>query len=476
MASMFKFFQTGCRFFLIILSLLGAKNCVASQLENTLDTIIAAAHSKATIGVMVQSMQTGKVLYQKNANELLIPASNLKLFTAYTALSQLGSDFHFQTEFLTDASSIKNGMIDGSLYAKFRGDPVLSLDDLSRMVAELSHQGVMQIRGNILVDNTLYDRRGISPGTVPEDQNYCYAAPVDALILNRNCLSVFLSPAKRIGQLAHLMFPHQVAIPIRNNVVTKNGRCHLKLTPLNNQEYELSGCVRPRNQKLGMSIALLDSREYGQNAMLALLQRYGIRFAGNVLPIHQETQRLHVLVSHDSKPLNELVFDMMKHSDNLIANSLYKQIGANYFNQAGSWENSGQAIYRILTQQHRMDLRKMVMIDGSGLSRYNLTTPAQFVQLLNVAYHDNRVAAPFITSLPVGGLNGTLRHRMLSSDMRGRVHAKTGTMKGVSALSGYIETTGHEILAFSIIVNNFKGSAGRFRILEDKICKALSVA
>jgi D-alanyl-D-alanine carboxypeptidase/D-alanyl-D-alanine-endopeptidase (penicillin-binding protein 4) len=447
-----------------------------TRIESGIDNLLANLQGRANVGIIVQSMRTGQVLYQKNASELLVPASNLKLFTAYAALARLGPNFRYQTQFLTDApGGIHDGALEGNLYAKFSGDPEFDLDDLTEMVANLKHLGLHTVRGNLFVDNSNYQREGFSPGTVPEDKNYCYAAPVDALILDNNCASVTLLPGKQVGAPARLIFPKGIQVPMRNNVVTRRyGPCGLRLTD-DGTGYELTGCVRTHHRAAGISFPLQNSKPYGEAAIRSLLQKYGIQITGAVQPSAINLPRpLHLLSAHYSRPLSDLVFHMLKTSDNLIANSLFKQVGAHYFNEPGSWNNGGKAVYQILTDRGSLNLSNMVMVDGSGLSRYNLVSPWQISQLLTAAYRDNSLATPFISSLPIGGINGTLKHRMGTRDMIGRVRAKTGTMKGVSSLSGYIQTTNQDVLVFSIIVNDFRGSAARFRLLEDRICRVLS--
>src|SRR5579864_5510344 len=127
--------------------LTSAEAAQANDIPQDIDRILWAFHPRAKIGIVVQSMQTGQILYQRNQDELLVPASNLKLFTAYAALDKLGPQFKFQTQLLTDATSFNNGMLEGNLYAKFNGDPELELEDLENLVIDLKNRGVREIKG-----------------------------------------------------------------------------------------------------------------------------------------------------------------------------------------------------------------------------------------------------------------------------------------------------------------------------------------
>jgi len=178
------------------------------------------------------------------------------------------------------------------------------------------------------------------------------------------------------------------------------------------------------------------------------------------------------LQEHDSKPLSVLVLEMMRKSDNLFANALFKTIGAHYNKRSASWENSSTAEKAILEANH-IDTTGMRIIDGSGLSRDNRVTPEQLSQVLVAAYQDPAIRNVYLQALPVGGINGTLKNRLGTRDIIGKVRAKTGSMHGVSSLSGYVETQSGEMLVFSIIVNDFVGGLYPYRMMEDKLCRVL---
>lgn len=447
------------------------------KLNTRINSVLASSKSKAEVGIIIQSMSTGAVVYQKNANQLLLPASNLKIFTAYAALQQLGPEFKYHTQLLTDATTISNGVIDGNLYVKFDGDPELEVKDLNMMIASLSRQGIHTVTGNFYVDANHYDDQGTAPGTLASDTRYCYGAPIGAVILNHNCASLRVLPGRKVGQQAQLSSLLNVPLPIHNNVITKavTKNCPLRLTESDDNKYYLNGCVKPKSRAAGLSFAVRDSKAYGEEIMRSLLAQHQIKVAG-MAERNPANLPLKVLVSYESRPLKDLVYDMLKKSDNIIANSLFKNVGADYFKQSGTWENSSQAMHAILAKNTISNPVNGVIIDGSGLSMNNRVTATQILQVLNNAYHDPMLAANFIPALPVSGINGTLKHRMRDVHMAGKVKAKTGSMKneGVSSLSGYVETINHEIYAFSIIVNSRGHWLGQYRILEDKICRVLS--
>lgn len=437
-----------------------------------LQRIVDEMNRHATAGVAVESLRTRELIYQKDANQFFSPASNMKVITAFAALKFLGPNFTYHTRLMTDSqATVNNGVLEGNLYLQYSGDPTLQLEDIDKLFNQLTARGIHAVRGRLMVDTSRYVDEGISPGTESNDQAYCYGAPISTATINRNCVSFKMVPTET-GKLARLEFPYNVPLKISNNVVTRGARyCHYSFKMLPDGSYALTGCVR---QPASFTIALPAGSRYGESAASALLARNGVNVIGNELPVASESQ-MQMLADAHSAPLSTLVVDMMKRSDNLIANALFKTVGALYNRAPATWENSGAAVRTILKENH-VDTAGMQVIDGSGLSRDNRVTPLQLLQVLTVAYNDPAVAPTYLQALPVGGLNGTLRNRLGTRDIIGKVKAKTGTMHGVSSLSGYVEGNSGEILAFSIIVNDFNGGVYIYHTLQDKLCRVMRMS
>src|SRR3990167_6187029 len=191
-----------------------------AQLNNELNRLIQTNLSNADISVYVRSMKYGDMLYARNIHRLLIPASTLKIFTAEAALLYLGPDYRFSTQLLTDAKSIKNGVLQGNLYVVLNGDPSLTYYDLADLLLNLRSQQIQAIAGNVYIDNTAYDQSFYGPGWIWKDKSYCYAAPISASIINHNCLSFKVAPSKTPGKAAEVVkFPKYFYPSIRNGVV-----------------------------------------------------------------------------------------------------------------------------------------------------------------------------------------------------------------------------------------------------------------
>lgn len=438
----------------------------------SLEQIVSDMSRRASAGILVRSLKSGQVLYAKNADQFFAPASNMKVVTAFAGLKFLGLGFVYRTRLLTDAPTVTpvNGVLQGNLYLKYDGDPSLEFSDLKTVFDALTAQGIQRIQGNLYVDTSRYDHVGISPGTEDHDLGYCYGAPVTASILNRNCVTVKLYSGN-LGAPARLAFPYDVSLPVTNNVVTGNNSCHLSVQHTAQGHYILNGCIPRRQTGMELTMTIPGDAQYGEEAAVKLLSQTGIQVLGTTLPTKPDAQ-LMLIAQHESKPLSDLVVEMMKKSDNLIANALFKSIGAAYNKQSASWENSSAAVRAIL-QKNGVDTRGMVIVDGSGLSRNNQVSPTQLVQILTAAYKDPAISSLYEEALPVGGLSGTLKHRLGSRDIIGKVKAKTGSMHGVSSLSGYVEAHDGEVLVFSIIVNDFAGGLYPYRAMEDNVCRVL---
>lgn len=442
------------------------------QLRNTLNSIINVGRNTADIAVYVKSMHDGEVLYGHQTNQPMTPASTMKILTAEAALIYLGPQYRFSTQLLTDAKLIKNGVLQGNLYIVLSGDPTLTYNDLVELMLTLRSQQINSIAGNVYIDNTAYDQRFYGPGWVNKDKNYCYAAPISASIINHNCLPLTLAPSKP-GQAARVMTSSKYFYPtIRNSVVTRSSHsCSIRLSKESGSSISIDGCMPKGRYPWGISYVVADVPEYNRALFKNLLSRLSVTVYGNIT-FGSAPQQVLALGMHSSKLLPELIKEMLKKSDNVIAGALFKKLGQLYSHQPGSWENGSLAVSQILATQAGVNISGMRILDGSGLSPYNLATPAQMMQVLEFAYHHAPTKDHFVSSLPIAGVDGTLKHRMWN--IARKVRAKTGTISGVVSLAGYTVSADNEPLAFVIMINGSKGMGWRYKGIEDKLVTALT--
>ncbi len=443
----------------------------SDQLAATISSIINNANVRADIGVYVKSMQSGDILYSRKVTEPLTPASTMKILTAEAALIYLTPDYRFTTKMLTNATGVKNGVLQGDLYIVLSGDPTLTYNDLLDLMEALKSEQIQSIAGNVYIDNTAYDQSFYGPGWIRQDKGYCYAAPISASIINHNCMSFPPARAKSVPSTKMVKFKSKH----KRNVASRSYRsraCALRLARMPGSDITIEGCSnKGRLVYSGASHVVTDVPEYNRSLFKSVLSQLGVRVYGSVT-FGSAGSGLEVVGSHESEPLKKLVYTMLKKSDNIIAGALFKKLGQVYSRQPGSWENGSLAVSQILSRRAGVTISGMRILDGSGLSPDNLATAQQMMQVLDFAYHHEGTREEFVSALPIAGVDGTLKHRM--GNIARKIRAKTGTISGVVSLAGYAQSSDKESLGFVIIVNGTKGLGWRYKAIEDKIATALT--
>ncbi len=446
-------------------------------LQAGLQSIVNSTAKNAHVGVFVQSVDSDKILFQHDADNLFTPASVNKLFVSVAALNFLKSDYHFQTS-LKIVGSLSNGTLNGDLYVQFNGDPTLTSKDFNGLLNEIKNNGIRAINGHVYLDNTAYGSSSYAPGWFLHDLIFGYAAPLNAVIINENRFAITLSPL-RPGKpaIAGSTVPNGV-IKIDNKTITSNSRrqgCPLSFYSDSDNTFHITGCVAEQPSKQYFALALRDPVIYAKVLIEDFLHQNQIAYQGPI-DIQQTPNTAINLAVHQSPPLNLIIKILLKESNNLYTNSILKQIGAVYYQSQGTWENGLNAVKQILTAPTAIDFNQTHLYDGSGLSRYDLVSPHQLAQLLKYAYLQPQIKPDLWEALPIAGQDGTLRGRLVSFAKTQPVHAKTGTMKGVSALAGYIDTYHNGLLVFVIMTNGPEDSHRTYKNFEDKVCKFLLLA
>lgn len=442
-----------------------------NQLKDQLNAIIQSANLNANMTVYVKSMRYGDTLFTRNVHQPLTPASTMKVLTAEAALIYLGPNYRFSTQLLTDAKTVKNGILQGNLYVVFSGDPTLTTSDLAGLLLALREEQINAIAGNVYIDSTAYDQSFYGPGWLRQDKANAYGAPISASIINHNVLSTHISApvvnknTKRTAKTKYFNRNHRVTM----SRASRNP-CALRLSNGSGDIISINGCVPRGGYTSTVSNVVTDVPEYNRALFKTLLRRLNVSVFGSVT-FRSAPDNLSMIASHQSEPLREMVTVMLKKSDNIIAGALFKKLGQLYSKQPGSWSNGSLAVSQILSHNAGMGIAGLRILDGSGLSPNNLATSAQMMQVLDYAYHNSTINTDFVGALPIAGVDGTLKHRMWN--VARKVRAKTGTISGVVSLAGYAQAA-DEPLAFVIMINGSRGNSWRYRELEDKIVTALT--
>ncbi|WP_299005800.1 D-alanyl-D-alanine carboxypeptidase/D-alanyl-D-alanine-endopeptidase [uncultured Shewanella sp.] len=437
----------------ILLSVIFSLPCVADEsLAEKIHSILPLGSQTALfIQDITNQDQTGysPVLFEHNAQKHFLPASTMKLLTAVAATSSLREDFTFKTRIYSDAPII-NGTLNGNLFITFDGDPSLTRQDLYTLLDSLKKRGLNTIKGHFYLQSK-DEEKWRAPGWSWEDLSLCYAAPVSQFAIDQNCIKAQLLPSQTIASTQlHFERPSPVHI-INSAIFSPDDTCDLELVALPENQFHITGCFsQPSGIKL--QIAVSNPQTYAQQTLKQIMTALGIQLTGQFIQQTQTTHNLHLLSTHSSKPLHQLIETMLVDSNNFIADSLVKKMGQKN-NQQGSFKQGIAALKDELTFLG-IDVTNTTITDGSGLSRYSLLTASQLASILKLIATDSRFK-DLMQALPISGEKGTLKQRLgfHSTKLKGRIIAKTGTLQGVNNLAGFIKTQSGKTLLFVSLEN-----------------------
>ncbi|WP_119343790.1 D-alanyl-D-alanine carboxypeptidase/D-alanyl-D-alanine endopeptidase [Facilibium subflavum] len=425
--------------------------------------------TNASIGIAVQRVNSKEMLYQYAQNRFFIPASNNKIFTAIAALATLPANFQFQTRVFYQKSKFNNGTLKGNLYIDFSGDPSLTGSSLYNLIAQIKQNGIKKIDGDIIAVANKFTGSYIPEGWSHEDTKYCYAAPASTMNMNKNCTVIKLintsgnkTKVEEVANTSDITFKNSATIEPYN--IRKN--CPFTLNMDDDNVTHLSGCL-PRKAEFYMSLAIANPALKTLDTIKDFVKEIGLVYTGDIIIGNLPKQKLDQLAEIRSAPLSDLLTHMLLKSDNLYAESFARTVGYVMYG-AGSTTMATKAIENILTKTYHADTKALVMKDGSGLSILDRVTPLFMVNLLSNVYNSN-IGKRLYSYLPTSGVDGTLAYRM-GGHLQGKVHAKTGTLDGVSTLSGYLLSQKNHLLSFSIMLNDLhENQRNKARIFQDKV-------
>ena len=453
-------------------------------IARTVDPVVARARGE--IGVAVFSVDQQQPLYLYDPDDPLLPASNMKLYTTAAALDKLGPDFQYTTSLYADGEILADGTLSGNLIVVGRGDPTISgrffADSVTyvfdRMAADLVRRGVRRVSGRLIGDTSYFDDQLVGGGWEAGNLLWWYGARPSALSFNDNVVTVEVRPGSYAGAPAEVRFlPHSDALTVVNRVVTSGRRGGRSVGIRRRADlggYEIWGRVPVGARAVHHVVAVDDPPAYALSVLRDRLERAGIEVVGDDHVVWRRealpTRPWTLLVSHTSPRMIEIVRVINKNSQNFFAEQVLKTLGA-VFRGEGSFSAGGEVVRESLRGMG-VPVRSLVVQDGSGLSRWNLVTPRATAELLvAMRYHPHFV--DYYGSLLVAGQDGDPR-RLNAPEAVGNVRTKTGTLRGASALSGYVTTADGELLAFSVITHGIAGGKGASIAVEDAVAERLA--
>ena len=430
----------------------------------------------------VVDLSNGRELYAENADEPVLPASNLKLLVSTAALDFFGPDYAFKTYLALDGEDLwiigtgDPGVGDDAIAGRrtTKGRTMTVLEDWSRA---LKSRGVAQVKGKLYYYDGAFESQQVHPTWDEDDLPNWYAAPVSGLNFNDNCIDITVYPTEEGKPVRYEVVPPVQGIKIINNCITgAEGDPDCDRAPKENVYTLKGGCTKKTALK---SKPVTNPGAFFADALREQLRKDGIEVLGSIERAEKplggklEPPGDKVVAVHETT-VRELLPRINKNSQNLLAEGLCKLLGRGYDlkrgrgDAPGSWASGSDAIHAFL-KRHRIDDGAIVVADGSGLSRDNrVTTHAISDLLVKMRAHPH--GDVFYDSLSVGGVDGTIRNRF--TDKPGVVHAKTGYIGGVRSLSGYLPSKRGEIV-FSFIYNRIPGQVKPYEELQDYAIRTL---
>ena len=434
----------------------------------------ALAHGMA--GVAIRSIRDGRTIYSQHDDLVFVPASNFKLLVSATALDRLGPDYRFKTELYTQGERTPDGTLKGDVILVGYGNPIFKAEELQLMAARLKESGIKSVEGNVVGDDSRFDEVRLGWGWNWDDEPYYYSAQLSALSLNKNVVDVYVRAGVKEGAKPIVRFtPATSYMTVQNDAVTTKAGSEKTVSvdrPRGRNVIRVTGNV-PLGHKSDdpeEAITMEEPTLFAATVLKEMLQRDGIEVKGKAVR-GRKPEDATLAASHQSVPLREMLALLNKPSDNLIAEMLLKTLGAEIKGRGSS--SRGADVEMEFLKEAGLDMTAISIVDGSGLARMNYISPANLVTLLK-RMHEHKNNQIYLDSLPIAGVDGTLRSRMKGTAAAGNCRAKTGYISRVRTLSGYVTTKAGEPLAFSIMMNHYLCSTAEVNAIQDKIVTALA--
>jgi serine-type D-Ala-D-Ala carboxypeptidase/endopeptidase (penicillin-binding protein 4) len=425
--------------------------------------------------VSIISIPDGKSVFHYNAETPLLPASTMKIVTTAAALHHLGPEFRFHTQILHTGQRLGN-MIQGDLVLRGGGDPKLTYENLWRIVVQLKDSGINSISGNLIYDTSFFDELDRAPAWDEIRSQRAYDAKLCALSLNFNTINIHVAPTSP-GQAARVWLePAPEYIHIINETRTTSGRNNSISARRSEDEsgrtyIRVLGRLWQNSDTRTIRLNVLDPPRYAASSFRALLQQAGIELLGETIYTNTSI-RAKLLYTHSSEPLSLILKELNTYSNNFVAEQIIKTMAAKKYGSPGS-HNHGLQLVADFLRDSGIHTRGLILADGSGLSRRNSFTTRAMTDLLAVVYPRFDIGPDFLASLRVMGADGAHSSRLASSEARGQVRAKTGTLNKVSTLAGYVPSQTGELYAYAFFLNNNSCGPNTAKKIEDNLVNAI---
>ncbi|MFM0394422.1 D-alanyl-D-alanine carboxypeptidase/D-alanyl-D-alanine endopeptidase [Paraburkholderia phytofirmans] len=420
----------------------------------------------SSISVVVEKVGDRTPILALNAGKPMMPASTMKLVTTYSGLSILGPDYRWKTSAYADGTIDANGVLHGNLYIQGTGDPKLVPEELIDLVQKIHKAGINGIDGALVLDKRYFDPSTRDLPPFDDDATAPYNVGPDPLLYAFKSLSFTLTPSPD-GSVAIDVLPALAQLQIDNQMHAVNGPCRgdaasvsPSVTPQPNGTVvaSFSGDYSMRCGPRTINVAVLDHSAFFAGGFLALWQQTGGTFSGatreGAVPVGAK-----LIATHQGPVLSDIVRDINKFSNNTMARNLFLTIGAAEEKGPATTAKSARAIQAFL-RRDSVDMEYLTLDNGSGLSRDEHVTALSLADLLQRA-NASPVAQVFVESLPIAGVDGTMRNRLTNQGAGGNAHIKTGTLRDVRAIAGYVASADGNSYVVVSLINDPHSEAAR---------------
>lgn len=456
--------------------------CVVASAYNVLtgqlDSLIRSSSFLETseVGMVVYDLTENKEIYNYQGDKLYRPASIEKVITTVTALATLGNDYYFQTR-LAYSGTLKEGVLDGDLYVIGGLDPEFMEKDMECLTRAVKEAGITSLKGKLMGDVSLMDSVYWGTGWAWDDTPEPFQPYLSPLMLNRGCVSVTVSPSVKGDAGTVHIFPESDFYHVDNRSVSYQptaGALVINRNWLDNgNTIQITGSVSSRR---GRTINVFDPKSFFMETFCYQLLHAGVMMNRDSIGYGKTPEASHLIYTF-RRPMELVLKRALKKSDNLSAEALFRHLAVKNGKTDShfSFEDSQEVVNRFMQKFIGFNPDDYKIVDGSGVSMYNYVSPKLILAYLNYAYRHPEIFRLFYDGLPIAGVDGTLRYRMSRGKTLRNVHAKTGTVTGISSLAGYVKAVNGHQFSF-VIINQNVLKARKARNFQDEVCRILSEA
>ena len=429
-----------------------------------------------SLGVVVwKAGIKSKPIYSHKEEKQFIPASLTKIVTASAVLSTFPQDHKFITK-LSSPAPVSGTTLKGDLYFVGDGDPGYVSENMWFLVNEFVRSRIQVIQGDIVVDDHKFDQIRFDEGRDPSRVDRAYDSPIGALSFNWNAVNVFVRPGRTLGEPAKVFAdPENLYIKVKNHTQTVSGRRNsLKVSRTSKNGKDIvtvSGGIGVNAKEVVKFKSISQPEVWTGYQLRSFLRNRGIEVRGTIRK-GRTPRGSTTLASSEGKSIASSVRDMMKFSNNFVAEMLTKNLAARKVREEASMKNGVNII-----NNHLLNLglksEDFYISSPSGLSRKNKFRPIDLMKVLKHLKNNFMLSSDYLSSLPIAGVDGTLKKRMRGTAAAGWVRGKTGTLSGVTGIAGYAGRPSGAVYSFVMVYNGRSGGVEKANSLFDQIAAQL---